>query len=198
MQKPEDRRIRKTKRLLKQGLCALMQEKDFHTITVKELTDYTDLNRGTFYLHYTDIYDLLEKIEDEVLGEFQAMVDAYRPKISPANLMPILEPVAEYIDQNYSVCKVLFCNVSADHFLMRFQKFIMQNGISFIKESFHVQENAPLDAYLIFISNGITGLLRSRMSGGALQDRQELVSLSHKIITSSATALLGERKKLNV
>lgn len=195
MQKPEDRRIRKTKRLLKQGLCALMQEKDFHTITVKELTDYTDLNRGTFYLHYTDIYDLLEKIEDEVLGEFQAMVDASRPQTSPANLMPILEPVADYIEQNYSVCKVLFCNVSADHFLMRFQKFIMQNGISFIKESFVISENPQLDAYLVFISNGITGLLRSRMTGSALQQKQEIVSLCHKIIISSATALLGERKK---
>ena len=191
MQKPEDRRIRKTKRLLKQGLCALMQEKDFHTITVKELTDYTDLNRGTFYLHYTDIYDLLEKIEDEVLGEFQAMVDASRPQTSPANL----EPVADYIEQNYSVCKVLFCNVSADHFLMRFQKFIMQNGISFIKESFVISENPQLDAYLVFISNGITGLLRSRMTGSALQQKQEIVSLCHKIIISSATALLGERKK---
>ena len=123
------------------------------------------------------------------------MVDASRPQTSPANLMPILEPVADYIEQNYSVCKVLFCNVSADHFLMRFQKFIMQNGISFIKESFVISENPQLDAYLVFISNGITGLLRSRMTGSALQQKQEIVSLCHKIIISSATALLGEKKK---
>ena len=60
----EDRRIRRTKRLLRQALAELMNEKDFKDITVKEITDRADLNRGTFYFHYTDTYDLREKIED--------------------------------------------------------------------------------------------------------------------------------------
>ena len=59
----EDRRIRRTKRLLRQALAELMNEKDFKDITVKEITDRADLNRGTFYFHYTDTYDLREKIE---------------------------------------------------------------------------------------------------------------------------------------
>ena len=48
----EDRRIRRTKRLLRQALAELMNEKDFKDITVKEITDRADLNRGTFYFHY--------------------------------------------------------------------------------------------------------------------------------------------------
>ena len=44
----EDRRVRRTKKLLKQGLSELMKEKDFKDISVKDITDRMDLNRGTF------------------------------------------------------------------------------------------------------------------------------------------------------
>ena len=63
----EDRRIRRTKKLLKQALAQLMDEKEFKDITVKDITERADLNRGTFYLHYTDTYDILNKIENEIL-----------------------------------------------------------------------------------------------------------------------------------
>ena len=67
----EDRRIRRTKKLLKQALAQLMDEKDFKDITVKDITERADLNRDTFYLHYTDTYDILNKIEDEILKNIQ-------------------------------------------------------------------------------------------------------------------------------
>ena len=48
--------------LLKDGLTELMQTKPVQNITVRELTDYVNLNRRTFYLHYRDIQDLLEHL----------------------------------------------------------------------------------------------------------------------------------------
>ena len=69
-QKKEDRRVRRTKKLLTQALTQLLQEKQINEITVKELTDLADMNRGTFYLYYKDIFDMLEKIED---GLFEAL-----------------------------------------------------------------------------------------------------------------------------
>lgn len=50
----EDRRIRRTQRLLKESLAELMSEKSFNNITIKDITEKADLNRGTFYLHYTN------------------------------------------------------------------------------------------------------------------------------------------------
>ena len=58
-----DSRVRRTKRLLRQGLTELLKEKSIKKITVRELSDRVDINRGTFYLHYKDIYDLVEQIE---------------------------------------------------------------------------------------------------------------------------------------
>ena len=59
MKEKTDRRIRKTKAQLRAGLAKLMQEKSIKEITVKELVEEVDINRSTFYLHYTDIFNML-------------------------------------------------------------------------------------------------------------------------------------------
>ena len=83
MTKKTDRRIRKTKAQLRQGLAELLQEKSLKEITVKELTDKVDINRSTFYLHYSDIYDMMEKIENELIEEIEELVRT-RP-VNPFN-----------------------------------------------------------------------------------------------------------------
>ena len=65
----EDRRVRKTKRALREGLADLLSKKSIQNITVKELTDKVDIHRSTFYTNFTDIYDLYKQIEDATISE---------------------------------------------------------------------------------------------------------------------------------
>ena len=57
-----DRRVKKTKRQLRQALMHLMTEKPSRSISVRELADRADINRGTFYIHYKDVGDLLQQL----------------------------------------------------------------------------------------------------------------------------------------
>ncbi|MBS4887994.1 MAG: TetR/AcrR family transcriptional regulator [Clostridiales bacterium] len=59
-----DRRVRKTKAQLRAGLARLMQKKSIKEITVKELVEEVDINRSTFYLHYTDFIEQIFTILD--------------------------------------------------------------------------------------------------------------------------------------
>ena len=77
-----DRRVRKTKAQLRAGLARLMQKKSIKEITVKELVDEVDINRSTFYLHYSDIYQMLESIENELMDEIAQAIEEY-----PLNLV---------------------------------------------------------------------------------------------------------------
>ena len=70
-----DRRVRKTKAQLRAGLARLMQKKSIKEITVKELVDEVDINRSTFYLHYSDIYQMLESIETELMDEIAQVIE---------------------------------------------------------------------------------------------------------------------------
>jgi AcrR family transcriptional regulator len=78
--KPTDRRIVRTKRLIRDALTELMEEKGFEGLTVRDLTEKADINRGTFYLHYQDKYDLLEKSEAEILTEIEKITQNIQPK----------------------------------------------------------------------------------------------------------------------
>lgn len=68
-----DRRIIKSQKAIKNAFLALMAEKGFDAITIQEISDRADVNRRTFYLHYLDKYDLLDKLTDEHIEELRKL-----------------------------------------------------------------------------------------------------------------------------
>ncbi len=64
-----DSRTIQTKALIRKTLLQLMQGSPFLKITVKELCEKAGINRGTFYLHYKDLWAVLDELENEVLDE---------------------------------------------------------------------------------------------------------------------------------
>ena len=189
----EDRRVRRTKKLLKQGLSELMKEKDFKDISVKDITDRMDLNRGTFYLHYNDIYDLLEKIEDDVIHDFQTVIDKYKSQTQITTLMPILIPLAEYIVENYDICKILFENKASVNFTAKFKKLIVTNGYTLITERFGYAEPEITQYYFNFITYGIIGMLHKWFNDQEALNPKQLVTLADKIITGCASNIFTKK-----
>lgn len=99
----EDRRVVKTKNALYEGLCVLLKEKDIKEITVRELTDMVDLNRATFYLHFADIYALLEEINDVLVDELKELIENHFPidfglkgEVFFANLLEFIKQKEKY------------------------------------------------------------------------------------------------------
>lgn len=70
-----DRRISKSKHALKEALLVLMKKKDFKKISITDIVQLADLNRGTFYKHYQYKEDILEEIIDDVITD---LIASYR------------------------------------------------------------------------------------------------------------------------
>ena len=66
-----DPRIVRTRRMLMDGLSALLKKKRFEDISVQDITEEATLNRNTFYLHYTDKISLLQALTE---GRFRALI----------------------------------------------------------------------------------------------------------------------------
>ena len=66
-EKTVDRRVRKTRSQLRKCLSILLETKKIQNITVKELAQMADINRGTFYLHYKDVYETKENKQSDLL-----------------------------------------------------------------------------------------------------------------------------------
>lgn len=73
-----DRRAVRTRRMIKEALYRLLDKKNLQEISITDITEEADINRGTFYLHYIDKPDLLNTLEDEIL---EGMI-AYAKKTS--------------------------------------------------------------------------------------------------------------------
>jgi len=66
--KSEDRRIQRTRQLLRQASIDVMQKKGFRARAFQEIAERANVSRGTFYAHFVDKYALLESLVRE---EFQ-------------------------------------------------------------------------------------------------------------------------------
>ena len=186
----EDRRIRRTKKLLKQALAQLMDEKDFKDITVKDITERADLNRGTFYLHYTDTYDILNKIEDEILKNIQNMIDQNIEKTNASDsVIPALKPIAEYIMENADICRCLINNKASVDFIEKFQNLIYDNCSDIIKRRHNVKDSKQNEFYLSFITLDTIGMVKKWLETKPMVSAEEIVVFVNQIMTYSSAAL---------
>ena len=100
-----DRRVLRTKKLLRNSLFSLIGEKPADKITVKDLTLRAGVNRSTFYCYFSDIPDMLEKLQDEVYGSFASRVLINKPELSDAEkLTAYIRAFLDFILENADVC----------------------------------------------------------------------------------------------
>lgn len=92
-----DRRILKTQESLRKAVIELMTEKNFDDITIQDIADRANVNRGTIYLHYQDKYDLLDKLIESHLNELGEM-DKWACQMDWSEA---LIPYFEYFEKNY-------------------------------------------------------------------------------------------------
>jgi AcrR family transcriptional regulator len=82
-----DPRIIRTKLFLRNALIDLIDEKGFEGTTIRDLMLKAGMNRGTFYLHYRDKFDLLEQSKEEMLKKILEIVE----NIDPIQIMKYAE-----------------------------------------------------------------------------------------------------------
>ena len=160
-----DRRVRKTKKFLKEALCALMKEKPLKDITIKDITDMADLNRSTFYLHYTDIEDLLEKTEDDFIEGIKELMEIYafeklKKDISREEFIRKFNiGVFKYFEDNYDISYVLF-NHSDSSFIEKIEKIMIARMLIKKNKSGREEEATYIEYATTFITSGNIGVIK--------------------------------------
>ncbi|MFC4098712.1 TetR/AcrR family transcriptional regulator [Paenibacillus xanthanilyticus] len=97
-----DPRILRTRQLLKDAFVDLLQEMDIEKISVNKIAERATINRVTFYLHYRDIPDMLEKMADEMIEDIQQAVNRKPVDADSAEeedelaMLSLLEHIAEH------------------------------------------------------------------------------------------------------
>ena len=186
--KKEDRRVRRTKKLLTQALTQLLQEKQVNEITVKELTDLADMNRGTFYLYYKDIFDMIEKIEDELFENLNAIIALRENTDVSEQAKPILRDLFMFIEDNQEMCRVLLSPNGDMNFLHRLNEVMREKCLQLYQTADLKGSEDEFDYHYSFIVFGCAGIIRSWVNRGCPENAEEMAELTSRMILSGGLA----------
>ena len=181
MEKTVDRRVRKTKNQLRQGLARLMLEKSLKEITVKELTDLVDMNRGTFYLHYRDIYDMVEKIEDTIMTEFQRILDSVSDEELSRSLLPLFSRIYAYLAENADLCAAFLGEKGDITFLERLKGLVHDKCFQTWEKKYEHIDARQFEYFYAFIISGHIGLIQTWLDTGMKESPEEIAALAAEL-----------------
>lgn len=158
--KSDDRRIKKTRMLLKLTFVELLQNRSVQKLTVKDICEKADISRGTFYFHFSDIYNLSEHVKNDFVDTFMKIFEDYlfAPVIvPPLNMFLNMAHVFETSKDYYSL--LLTCSESAAY-IEALGAAANERWIDFCINKLHV-ENVGANRYRNkFIVSGLAGVAK--------------------------------------
>ncbi|MDN6165133.1 MAG: TetR/AcrR family transcriptional regulator [Tetragenococcus koreensis] len=160
-----------TKNKIKQALVQLLNKKNLEEITVSDITRHSQINRGTFYLHYLDKYDLIEKLEEDILTNIQQIFDQPVEKGEENPLIPdrLILNALYYVKDDLAFIKALVEENGDPKFVSTFKKLLTNTVKKYIA---HEKNQLPIEkipndyAEEILLSSTISILLLWIKKGG--------------------------------
>ena len=182
--KKEDRRVRRTRKILTQALTELLQQKQVNEITVKELTDLADMNRGTFYLYYKDIYDMLEKIQDEMFEKLNTIFALREDEKVTEQTKPILLDLFRFIEENQEMCRVLLSPNGDMSFLHRLNEVLREKCLHMYLGAEPAANEEDFDYRYSFVVYGCAGIIRAWVGRNCPEAPEQMAELANHLIIS--------------
>lgn len=167
--KPDGRRVRMTKMLLKNALIDIMKNKSIHMISIKEICEEADVNRSTFYRHYDTQYDLYDEIIEDIASDIGAI---YKNDYTTVDF---LTKVLEYMESKRETILVILSDngkVSlGEAFVLFTGRFIDHNNTS------------ELVTYVLeFIAAGLTSIIWSWLNKENRRPASDVARMLHNLM----------------
>lgn len=188
MKNPEHR-VQTTKRLFREALTSLLTEKPLRSITVKELCARAQLNRGTFYAHFADVYDLLEQIEDELETDFFAALEPMLNAEGPLPPPKVTKKVFECIEANADLCKVIIGPYGDKEFGRSLVQKNKETCIQSCRQFFPNADSEKIGIYFTFVSGGCYALMERWLRNGMVESSAMLADAAERIMEAGVSFL---------
>lgn len=190
--KTEDRRVKRTKKILKECLFTLLEQKSIDSISVKELTEAADVNRSTFYFYYNDINDMMMQVQNEIYDVFDEKVLKNRSSfLTVEDFTDYLIHFLDFCKEYEKICKFVISN-DPNNFLA---KKIKKNMLKYIPDSNKVFAANDSKRYLTcFAVSAMWETIIQWMYDGMPVPPEEMASfLANVYFYGGRTQLLGKQ-----
>ena len=167
-----------TKEDIKEALIQLLSEERFDTISISKLCKRARINRGTFYLHYQDKYQMVDSLKNDIISQLSSYslfeAENEYPKklmIAKFHILRANERLinaltrSHYIDFREAIREYITTIILSDR-----QKDATQR---FLEENFHIPQKYALEIFL----SSVEGIISLWIAGGAQEEPEELTDI---------------------
>ena len=105
------KRQTETKKLIKKAITKILSKKSFEEMTITNICRVAGIKRGTFYLHYVDKYDMMDKLKAETLGEIYGIITEETMSLDYDVILHSLQFIHKNIDFLAVIAKTTYVNM---------------------------------------------------------------------------------------
>lgn len=153
-----DRRILKTREAISTALIALMSEKSFENITINDISEKANLNRGTLYLHYTDKYDLLDKCIKDHLSNMLNYCTISNAGEGRFDVIHSPLPLFQYLEEHFSFYSSMLTNKGITCFQEQLI-FMVKNGINERLKAGEIKQGENIEVAVQYMASAFVGVV---------------------------------------
>lgn len=177
----QDARIRYTQMVIKQNFIELLKKQPLNRITVKKICELAGINRATFYKYYADPFDLLEKMEQEMIEELRQYVGKREQKGIQKALIMILEKIKSDSELYMAVAS----ENGDDRFPARIFEICYQYVAMDIRRQFPQLSNTQQEWLYYYMAQGCSGILNCWIRGGMKEPAGSVAEFAEKLLRNS-------------
>ena len=192
-----------TKQKLQDAFIDIMAVHGIEGVTVRALATATGLNRGTFYLHYTDKFDLMTQIQNRLLTGLQDCLDDFEPLdglsyIKSGKPYPAIIQMFTYFGQEATAFKVLLGPTGDPAFSQKVKTLYKETILQKVLLRISQQSNESVDLheikqfnnyFLSFILSAIFGVIEEWLANDTKETPEEMGFVQLNIIQMICTQL---------
>ena len=173
----ENRKVKYTRIVIRESLFELLETKPLKHITVKELCELADINRGTFYSHYTDIYDLVDKLEGELIEKMTSVIQF--ESIGKQDQLQMFIDVFSHIRTNIGEYKIILLNPGSSRCLDVILAEVYEHHASVLISKHQPISQNMIDYTFALLSSGSTKVILNWIENDFEESPEEMAKLIH-------------------
>ena len=176
--KKQPEKTAQTKQSMIDAFWVIAKKRGLNNVTISEITKYADLNRGTFYVYFSDMNDLLAQAEDEIIEDLRSKVWTISEGKNFADLQAVSAKVIEVFGRYDDKLFLLLGKDGDPQFLDHVRKEAANVFNAVMKQE---KENPYQDYIIAYVTSAFTGLLQFWHETGKEISLAELSGLAHRM-----------------
>jgi AcrR family transcriptional regulator len=195
-----DRRIIRTREAIQDAMIDLIEEIGFESISIKDIAERANINRGTFYLHYHDKFDLLEQTEKEIIEDLKNILVkeitwGFEEYLNYDKPLPVIVTIFEYMERKSRIMHAILGLKANPNFQRRMKKAIESNleqlGLYITRTN--AELTVPPEYLMSYIAAAHMGVIQAWLEGGCQESPQEMAVILSRLSVQGPLRTIREQ-----